>query len=147
MTRKPPAPGGLPSRRCTGTKPDGTPCANMATNGRKTCRWHSRRPADIAARLAASSKGGKTKAYGALPATGALADDPAISGLDLTTAAGLTLYVAAHLHALARLPYDIRTAHAAASLVNAQRSTIEASSFEARLAELEATGPKLYGSA
>jgi len=133
--------------RCTGTKPDGTPCANVATSGTKTCRWHSRRPADIAARLAASSKGGTAKAYGALVSVAALADDPRVAGLNLETAEGLRGFLGATLGALARLPFDTRTAQAISAIATAQRNTIEAGDLEARLSALEAaqTGPRRVG--
>jgi hypothetical protein len=129
--------------RCTGAKPDGTRCANVATSGRRTCRWHSRRPADIAARLRASSKGGTQKAYGALPAVAALADDPRIAALDLETAGGLRAYLGVTLRALAHLPFDARIANAISALATAQRNMIETSDIAARLDTLEAatTGP------
>jgi hypothetical protein len=50
----------------------------------------------------------------------------------------LTAFLAQALHALARLPFDTRTANAIGQLATAQRAMIEGSDFERRLAALEA---------
>lgn len=75
--------------------------------------------------------------YSALPSVAALADDPRIAALNLETAEGLRGFLSATLAALARLPFDTRTANAISALATAQRNTIETGDFEVRLKALE----------
>jgi len=77
-----------------------------------------------------------SKAYGALAVADSLAD--AVAGLDLTTADGLSKYMAATLQRIAALPFDTRVAHAVAGVMNAQRATVELAAVEERLQALEA---------
>jgi hypothetical protein len=125
-------------RRCAANTAAGTPCKQMATPGREVCRWHDPSPDARARHRAESARGGKAKAYAAIPAIEALASDPTLANLNLGTAAGLRDFLAVTLAALTRLPFDTRTANAIGGLVTAQRSLIEASDFEKRLAALEA---------
>ena len=132
--------------RCTSLTRSGAPCRAAVAPGRDVCRWHDPSPAAKARHKAESARGGLTKAYGALPAVAALADDPRVSALNLETAEGLRGFLGATLAALARLPFDTRTANAISALATAQRNIVEASDFEARLATLEAAqrlGPHL----
>jgi hypothetical protein len=61
-----------------------------------------------------------------------------VADLDLETVAGLKTYVARALLKLATLPFDVRVANSIAQLANVQRSALEASDLERRLANLEA---------
>jgi hypothetical protein len=124
--------------RCTATAASGEPCKATAQPGRDVCKWHDETPEGRARRKAESRRGGLAKAYGSLPTGAPLADDPKVATLDLGTPDGLRGFLSASLHALARLPFDARTANAIGQLATAQRSLIETSDFEKRLAVLEA---------
>ena len=119
----------------------GLPCRAAVMAGRNVCRWHDPSPEAKAKHKAESARGGQAKAYGALPAVGALADDPRVAALDLETAEGLRGLTGATLAALARLPFDVRTAHAISALATTQRNTLETHDYEARLRALEALAP------
>ena len=127
-----------PSNQCTSLTTGGKPCRAHVEHGSLFCRWHDPSPSARAKHSAESKRGGLAKAYGALPAIAALAEDPAVAALDLETAAGLRGLLSATLGALARLPFDMRSAHAIGALATAQRSTLEISAHEARLAAVEA---------
>ncbi|MHB1070118.1 MAG: hypothetical protein ACYC1W_09680 [Gemmatimonadaceae bacterium] len=130
--------------RCTALTVTGEPCRASPPPGKARCRWHDPSPAAREKHAAESKRGGLTKAYGALAAVAALADDPRVAALNLETAEGLRGFLAATLGALARLPFDTRTANAISALATAQRNVVEASSIEERLAALEAgaAGPR-----
>jgi len=61
-----------------------------------------------------------------------------VSGLELSTAEGLTGYVARALARLAELPFDVKTAAVMAQLVGCQRQNIEQGELEKRIEALEA---------
>jgi len=105
--------------------------------GARFCRWHDPSAEGRARHLEESRRGGHAKAYNALPAGAPLAESAAVAGLNLSTPAGLVGLLAASLAALARLPFDTRTANALGQLATAQRGILEASDLEQRLAALE----------
>lgn len=130
------------STRCTALAASGAPCKAPPIPGRRVCRWHDPSPEAKAKHKAESKRGGLSKAYGALPSVAALADDPRVAALDLETAEGLRGFLGATLAALARLPFDTRTANAISALATAQRAILETSDFEGRLAALEAVAER-----
>lgn len=122
---------------CTQLRKDGKPCKASPKPGESVCRWHSQSPEDRARHIEESRRGGLTKAYGNLESVSALSEIEGVRDLDLSTAGGLTSFLAATLGNLARLPFDARIANSIGNLSNAQRSLIEASDFERRIAALE----------
>lgn len=126
-----------PPPRCTAKAATGSPCRAAVIPGATLCRWHDPSPEAKARHKAESARGGFSKAYGALAAVAALADDPRVARLDLETAEGLRGFLAATLGALATLPFDVRVANGISALATAQRNTIEAGDFERRLGALE----------
>jgi hypothetical protein len=68
-------------------------------------------------------------------------DEDELAAIDLETAGGIKQYLAAALRALARLPFGVKSAHAISALASAQRTTVETSELEQRLAALEAAAP------
>ncbi len=136
-----------PRSGCSETTASGKPCRARVMPGRDVCRWHDTTPEGKARHKAESARGGVSKAYGALTAVSPLVDDPNVVALNLETAAGLRGFLSATLAALARLPFDVRTATAIGQLATAQRSTLETTDFEARLNALESqatAGPRLH---
>ena len=122
---------------CGGTRRDGQPCRATALPGSDRCLWHDERPAAQRRRRDASRRGGLTKAYGSLPSTAPLADGLDVANLDLASAAGVVQLLGETLGALARLPFDVRTANAIAQVATSQRAALEASALEARVGALE----------
>lgn len=133
MTRKAP--------HCKSKTAAGKPCKVPPLPGSDRCQWHSKDPSVRAKRRESSSRGGKSKAYGALPVIEALAQVDGLKDLNLETAEGLRTFLAHTLRALGRLPFDVRVANSVGQLVTAQRAVVETSSlaqrFEQRLAALE----------
>lgn len=133
--------------RCTSRTANGAPCRAAVAPGREVCRWHDPSKEAKAKHKAESKRGGLSKAYGALPAVAALADDPPVAALDLTTAEGLKRLLAATMHALTRLPLDVRLATCLGQIATAQRGVLTDADFERRLEALEARqqpGPHLH---
>lgn len=132
--------------RCTATTAAGVPCRASPAAGKALCRWHDTDPVAKAKHKAESAKGGTTKAYGNLPSIGALAENPAVAALDLSTVAGLQGLLSATLGSLARLPFDLRIATCISQVAQSQRIVVVDADFDARLKILEAGqagGPKL----
>ena len=131
--------------KCTRIKDDLTHCLAQARSGTKFCRWHSRTPEDLALHALQSSLGGLARAgkYAAnIPTTAALDADPAVVGLDLSTAVGIRELLGHTLRALTRLPVDVRLATCLGQLATAQKNVITESDFEHRLEQLEAQQKK-----
>jgi hypothetical protein len=131
---------------CSESTQSGAPCKARVVPGATTCRWHDPSPEARAKHQAESRRGGEAKAYGALVAGEPLSADATVCEADLTTAAGLAIYVAGALRALARLPFDVRVAHAISSLAGTQRNALQETVLEDRLAALESQrrGPPPY---
>lgn len=129
----------MPSKRCKSRAATGEACKAALMPGRDHCRWHSPDPADRERHLAESRKGGHAKAYGALSSVAPLSESEGVVGLDLQTAAGLKALLGHTLKGLANLPFDVRVATAIGQLALAQRSTIETSDLDERIAVLEAS--------
>lgn len=122
----------------------GVPCRAQRSPNKTVCRWHDASPEAKAKHLTESRKGGLSKAYGALPCTDALAADPSIANLDLSTVEGLKALLAATLGALAKLPFDIRVSTGISQVAQSQRIVVVDADFDARLKALEGqSGPRL----
>ena len=133
------------STNCTALTKMGVPCKAQRSPGKTVCRWHDDDPIARAKHLRESSKGGTQKAYGNLPAIDALAADPAVAGLDLSTVSGLRALLSATLGSLSRLPFDLRIATCISQVAQGQRVVVTDADFESRLSALEAgqSGPRL----
>lgn len=121
--------------KCAGVTIDGAACRVPISADAKWCRWHNPSPEARTAHREASQRGGLTKAYGALPTSESLWQS--VSTLDLTTATGLSYFLAATLQRLATLPFDTRVAHAIASVMNTQKGAVELAQIESRISRLE----------
>lgn len=126
------------SSRCKAKTAAGASCRVPPLPGKDRCRWHSADPGERAKVREQGRRGGLKKAYGALPAVTPLADVKGVPDLDLETPQGLRTFLAKTIHALSRLPFDVRVANSVAQLVTAQRAVVETSSLEQRLSALEA---------
>jgi hypothetical protein len=102
--------------------------------GQKWCRWHDPSTEARARHHAESVKGGSVRPL-LPPSVEPIAD--AVKGCDTRTPRGLVSYLSATLDALATLPFSTGVAHAVVAAVNAQRATIETSTFAQRLDALE----------
>jgi hypothetical protein len=124
--------------QCSGLTISGDPCRAQAVHGSTMCFKHD--PDHSVASAEANRAGGRVR-------TGQMARPVAapldVTGLDLTTAAGLTEYVARALRRLADLPFDTKVAAVVAQLVTCQRTTVETTDLAARLATLEGRRPNL----
>lgn len=132
--------------RCEARTLAGAPCKAAVAGGARFCRWHDPTAEGRERHRAESVKGGKSKAYGTLPAGGPLSASADVAALNLATPAGLVGLLAASLAALARLPFDVRVSNSIGQVATAQRGILEASDLEQRLTALEAraaTGPAL----
>ena len=123
--------------RCAATTKAGDPCRAQALPASDRCTLHSEDPEIQTQRLEAARRGGleRTKQLSRPSA------DPLppldVADLNLETIEGLRAYVARVLYKLAELPFDVRVANSIGQVINVQRSILETSDLEGRVANLE----------
>jgi hypothetical protein len=124
------------SKKCIATTRSGEQCKKDAMAGEEYCTIHH--PAHAKRHRERSREGGLQK----LNRTGPLD----ISDLDPTTLDGLKSVLGRAMERLGRLKFDSRVANAIAVLAREQRSILQDSEFEQRIAALEETAEDLKDS-
>jgi hypothetical protein len=121
------------TKKCSATTRFGDPCKRDALKGEEFCRVHH--PATAKHHRERSREGGLQKLNRTAPLD--------ISDLDPTTLDGLKGVLGRAMERLGRLQFDSRVANAIAVLAREQRSILQDSEFERRLAALEETAADL----
>ncbi|UCC73035.1 MAG: hypothetical protein JSV86_00265 [Gemmatimonadota bacterium] len=124
------------SKKCAAITRFGEPCKKDAIKDQDYCTVHH--PAHAKSHRERSREGGRQKLNRTAPLD--------ISDLDPTTLDGLKGVLGRALERLGRLNFDSKVANAIAVLAREQRSILQDSEFERRLAALEETADELKDS-
>lgn len=113
--------------KCQGFKESGEPCLAEASNDSPWCLWHNPDPEAIEARLAASSRGGRTRA----------STKPVDVHIELGSAEGILRTTQSVGEAIVSGTLDRGRANAVAYLVTASVQALKIVSYEKRLTAIE----------